>query len=184
MRRETPGEDRDKHQVVDTQNNLQCRERNQRQPDLRVCNPGECEKFHDGVLPQVRWRSRGLSLPCFISPEPLGVRLSVPGRHHSSSDALQRDPHALSIACRSCLLGRPSLRLSPGSVPMRLCSEASARDCRLSGVSSYKSCATGAGPRLSLSDLTARVRVAPGWRNTTVSPTRTSRAGLTSCPLT
>jgi len=80
---------------------------------------------------------------------------------------------------RSRLVGRPCSIALAGSTRSRLCSCWARRALMLSAVSSYKAWATGAGPRWLLSPLTTIVRAICACSTVTVSPTRSSRAGLT-----
>ena len=58
------------------------------------------------------------------------------------------------------------------------------RAATLAGVSSYRRCATGAGPRWVLSARTCTSRVTRPWRRVTTSPGRKSREGLALAPAT
>jgi len=94
--------------------------------------------------------------------------------HPQSIPALQRSFQLRSICLRSRLVGRPCSMLSAGSRARRSCSAAFWRAAMLSGVSVYRSCATGAGPRTPLRPCTTTVRSTAPCRKRTVSPGLTS----------
>ena len=99
-------------------------------------------------------------------------------------DALQRLSQPFCKSRRSRLVGLPCSIAAAGSGARRMRSASAARVWMLSGVSSYNCCATGAGPRWWLKPLTTNSRCTRPWRSCSRSPTRISRAGFTSWPLT